>query len=85
MEKFAELIGIIIGDGNICYIPKIRKYYIEITGNPRLEARYYDHISRLSRYVMCKSGTISSRNRAIRIRVYGKDFVEFLEIGRAHV
>ena len=77
-KKLSELIGIIIGDGNICYIPKIRKYYIEITGNPKNEESYYDYISQLFFDIIGKSGTILFRNRGLRIRVYSKEFVEFL-------
>ena len=77
-KKLSELIGIIIGDGNVCYIPKIRKYYIEITGNPKNEGPYYDYISQLFLDLMGKTGTIFLRNRGLRIRVYSKEFVEFL-------
>ena len=33
-NNLAELIGIIIGDGNIYYNQKVRKYYFDITGDP---------------------------------------------------
>ena len=78
MEELAELVGVIIGDGNICYISKIRKYYVEITGNPKSEEEYYKYLSLLFLSVVGKSGTIAFRGMGLRIRVYSKNFVEFL-------
>jgi len=38
-KELSELIGIIIGDGNIYYNKSKRVYYIEITGNPKKEQK----------------------------------------------
>jgi len=78
MENLAELIGVIIGDGNICFLPHTGSYYVEITGNPKTENNYYKYLSKLFVKVVGKSGTISLRGRGLRIRVYSKEFVEFL-------
>ncbi len=78
MKELAELVGIIIGDGNICYISKIRKYYVEITGNPKNEHEFYKHISGLFMKVMGKPGIIFTRQRGLHIRVNNKKFVEYL-------
>lgn len=77
-EELAELIGIIIGDGNIHHNKKTRKYYIEITGNKEKEINYFNYISDLCNKILGKSGTIRICNDAIRIRIYSKKFVEFL-------
>ena len=77
-EELAELIGIIIGDGNIHYNRKTRKYYVEVTGNPKKEKEYFNYISSLYIKILGKPGTIRFAQRSIRIRVYSKKFVEFL-------
>lgn len=77
-KELAELSGIIIGDGNIHYNKKTRKYFIEITGNPSKEKEFFKHISNLFKTILGKSGTIRFSQRGIRIRVYSKSFVEFL-------
>jgi intein/homing endonuclease len=78
MKKLAELVGVIIGDGNICYLKNLRKYYIEITGNPKSEGNYYEYLSCLFKDLIGKRGTLSLRERGLRLRVYSKKFVEYL-------
>jgi hypothetical protein len=83
MEKFdiielSELIGIIIGDGNIYYNQKLNKYYFEITGNPSNEKNYYQYISNLIYNLLGKKPTVRIGGRGLRLRVYSKEFVEFL-------
>jgi len=73
-----ELIGIIIGDGNIYYNLKSRSYYVEVTGNPLNETEYYSHISWLFLNIIGKPGRIYLGGRGLRIRIYDKKFVEFL-------
>jgi DNA-binding transcriptional regulator WhiA len=75
-KELSELIGIIIGDGNIHYNQKTRKYYIEITGNLN-ERKFFAHISNLFKILINKPGNIRI-NRGLRLRVYNKEFVEFL-------
>ncbi len=77
-KEFAELIGIIIGDGNIHYNKKTRNYYIEITGNIEKEKRYYKYISGIYQKILKKSGNLREHDNGLRLRVYDKKFVEFL-------
>lgn len=76
--KLAELIGIIIGDGNIYYNKNFRKYYFEITGDQLLENEYFEYISDLVFSLLGKRPGIRVANRGLRLRVYSKEFVEFL-------
>ena len=76
--KLAELIGVIIGDGNIYYNKNFRKYYFEITGDPLLENEYFEYISNLVFSLLNKRPSISVRNRGLKLRCYSKEFVEFL-------
>jgi len=78
MSYLSELIGIILGDGNIYYNSKSRSYYVEITGNPLNENDYYFHISWLFLNIVGKPGRIYLGGRGLRIRIYDKKFVEFL-------
>lgn len=77
-RELSELIGIIIGDGNIYYKKKFRKYFFEITGNPKLERDYFDYIVNLINYILNKKPKIYIRGRGLKIRIYSKNFVEFL-------
>lgn len=77
-EELAELIGIIIGDGNIYCNRKIKKYCVEIMGNPKKEVEYFKYISKLFNSVLNKPGKIRIYERGIRIRVYNKNFVNYL-------
>ncbi len=77
-EELAELIGIIIGYGNIHYNIRTRKYYVEITGNPKKEGKYFKYISSLFQKIINKPGRIRLSGRGLRLRVYSKHFVEFL-------
>jgi len=77
-KKLAELIGILIGDGNIYYKPKFRKYYFEITGNPKLEKNYFNYVSKLIEELLGKKPSLRIANRGLRLRIYSKLFVEFL-------
>ena len=45
--NFAELVGVIIGDGCIRYKPKINQYYIEIVGNKDHEKEYFLYLKNL--------------------------------------
>ena len=76
-KELAELIGIIIGDGNIYYKPEFRKYYFEITGDPNLEVDYFNYISDLVYKILRKRPSIRF-GRGLMLRLYSKEFVEFL-------
>ncbi|KXA93393.1 hypothetical protein AKJ64_00675 [candidate division MSBL1 archaeon SCGC-AAA259E17] len=43
--KIAELLGAIIGDGNLW--SDDRHYRIELTGDPSLDASYFQYLSRI--------------------------------------
>ncbi len=75
--ELAELVGIIIGDGNIHYNQSSRSYFIEITGNLK-EKEYYNYISRLFVLAVGKPGRIRLLENCIKLRIYSKEFVEFL-------
>jgi len=77
-KKLSELIGIIIGDGNIYYNPKLRKYYFEITGDPKLERSYFEYISNLVQEIIHKKPSIRIQDRGLKLRLYSKEFIEFL-------
>ena len=76
--KLSELIGIIIGDGNVYYNPQLRKYFFEITGDPKLENEYFEHISNLVQDIIHKKPSIRIGGRGLRLRLYSKEFIEFL-------
>ena len=77
-KELAELIGIIIGDGNIHYNKKTRKYYAELTGNIEKEKIYYKYIPTIYQKLLNKPGNIRIHHRGLRLRVYSKEFIEFL-------
>ena len=76
-KELSELVGIIIGDGNIYYKKSKRKYFVEITGNKE-EIEYYTYISNLFKSIINKPGNIKVKENFIRIRVYSKNFTNFL-------
>ena len=74
--QLCELIGAIIGDGNIYCGPP---YYVEITGHPQLDKDYFESfliptITKELNY----SPKLSLRWGARRIRINNKNFVDFL-------
>ena len=76
--KLSELIGILIGDGIIYYNTKIKKYFFEITGDPKLEVEYFDYVSSLVQEIINKKPSIRVGGRGLRLRLYSKEFIEFL-------
>jgi hypothetical protein len=77
-EDLAELIGILTGDGNIYFKPEKRKYYLEITGDPKKEIEYFKHINQLLLKLAKKEGRIYQRESGLKLRLYNKGFVSFL-------
>ncbi len=75
-EKLSELIGIIIGDGNLDNIQK--HYRIGITGDPVNDKEYFFYIQSLIKKTWNKEVKIALRGRGIRIVVNSKP--AFLEI-----
>ena len=78
--KLSELIGILIGDGNIYYNTKIKKYFFEITGDPKLEVEYFDYVSSLVQEIINKKPIIAGsyeielnrRARSAKLRIIKK-------------
>lgn len=71
---FCELIGSIIGDGNIY---DKRSHYVEITGHPTADSFYFENF--LLNTIENELGYIAkikTRAGAIRIRINNKKFVE---------
>ena len=77
-EKLAELIGTIIGDGCIRYKPKMNQYYIEIVGDINKEKAYFNYLKNILNKELNLKAHIKIRERALRLKVYSKDFIEFL-------
>ena len=76
-KRTSELIGAIIGDGCIRYKPEIHQYYIEIVGNKDNEQNYFKFLSNIFKEELGLNSFIKIR-RGLRLKVYSKDFVEFL-------
>jgi len=69
-----ELIGAIIGDGNIH--KKSPKYYVGVTGNIQTDKEYFGYLSGLIKKSWNKTPQIRNRWNAIRLRFYSKKIVE---------
>ena len=75
--ELCELVGIIIGDGNI-YDKK--PFYVEISGHPKDDMEYITlHVKKLVEKELNYSPRISVRSHAIRLRINKKKFVEKLK------
>jgi len=75
-SRICELIGIIIGDGNIWF--KDSHYRIEITGNPKTDLVYFNYINNELLSDMGLRGTIKTRSKGLRLRICSKEFFIFL-------
>lgn len=73
-----ELIGAIIGDGNIH--KKHNRYSVGFTGNPITDKEYYKRIKFLIEKIWNKNVNICFRENGIRIRFYSKPIVERLVV-----
>lgn len=74
----SELIGAIIGDGNIRFSEKHNQYYVEITGNKEFEKDYFQYLSGLLSREFKLNSKIRESQRGLRLRVYSKKLVQFL-------
>ena len=75
--NFCELIGSIIGDGNI--YDKI-PFYVEITGHPKNDLDYFENfLLPAIKNQLNYDAKIKIRDGAIRIRINNKNFVNFLK------
>ena len=75
--NFAELVGVIIGDGCIRYKPKINQYYIEIVGNKDHEKEYFLYLKNLIKKETNLNSFIKIKSNCIRLRIYSKKLVEY--------
>jgi len=75
-RESAELIGIIIGDGNI--YRKYSKYRIGFTGNIINDRLYFEYIKRLIESEWKKKARIFIGGRGLRIVINSKDFCNML-------
>ncbi len=71
-----ELIGSIIGDGNIY---DKRPYYVEITGHPREDLLYFGQLLEIIKKELSYDAKIKNISGAIRIRINNKTFVNYLK------
>ncbi len=81
-KELCELIGITIGDGNI-YFRNGSKYVLMITGNPKTDMKYFDHISNIIFHVAKKRPQIKTYSGGLRLRLHSKTLITSLidEIG----
>ncbi len=77
-KRFAEFIGILIGDGHLEY--RKRGSYFKITGNPKTEIDYYEHVARLASEILKRKikPRIMDTGRSIGISFGSKRLGEFL-------
>lgn len=75
-KSYAELLGIIIGDGHLDNAQK--HYRIGFTGDPNTEVEYYEYIKSLIERCWNKDAKIAKRGRGLRIIINSKQI--FLEV-----
>jgi len=81
MNKY-ELIGIILGDGNIYYNEEKSVYTLEITGNADEDVEYYQRIKQLLFELSAHEPKLKIRHeklgRSLRLLLYNKEFLKHL-------
>lgn len=75
--RLAELVGIIMGDGNI--YRKNHKYRIEFVGNINNDKLYFDYLKKLIEIEWKKEARVFIRSRGIRIVINSKEICLMLE------
>ena len=75
-ENNAELVGAIIGDGNI--YRKFNKYRIGFTGDIINDREYFEYLSKLIKKEWNKDAKIGIAGRGLRIVINSKDTCNFL-------
>jgi hypothetical protein len=76
-ERIAELIGAILGDGNIY---DKRPSYIELCGNPSTDLDYFEHVLLpIVRTEIHRNPRLFVRDGGLRFRINSKSFVEWLQ------
>jgi len=77
-----ELIGVIIGDGNIIYNKNNKQYRLEITGNATEDKEYFINLSKIINKISNKKPTIRERShkkgKSLDLHINNKIFIEFL-------
>lgn len=68
--KISELVGAIIGDGNLW--SDGRHYRVELTRDPDLDAEYFQYLSKNIRDKLSENPKTRTRQREIRIRICSK-------------
>jgi intein/homing endonuclease len=78
--KLAELIGIILGDGNLYWNEKKGVYTLKIAGNPYDEREYLiDFVKPLLDEIFKTHSKIEIRKNELFITVYSKEIIKILE------
>jgi len=82
-EDLAEIIGILMGDGNIYHNNEKWQYQLDISLNQIDEPRYFLHVKNLFEFKFQKNiKTCNQTGKAVSLRYYSKDINQFLiEIG----
>lgn len=75
-EGFAELVGVVIGDGWI--YTNNRKYQIGFVGNPKTDREYFEKLKELIHTEWKKEAKIVVKQRGIRIVLNSKEICMFL-------
>lgn len=73
--KIAELVGAIIGDGNLW--SDGRHYRVELTGNPNLDVEYFRYLSEIISSELGENPRSKIRQRGLRIRVCSKELFDY--------
>ncbi len=73
--EIAELLGAIIGDGNLW--TDGRHYRVELTGDPDLDAEYFQYLSEIICNELSGNPRTKTRQRGLRIRVCSKELFEY--------
>jgi len=74
---FCELIGVIIGDGNI-YYRKNYKYVLMITGNPKTDNEFFQHLSDIIFRICGRRPKIKIRCGGLRLTFQSKNLIKFM-------
>ena len=76
-ERVSELVGAILGDGNIY---DKRPDYVEMCGNPRNDLAYYENVLLpIVREELGRNPKLFLRDGGLRFRINQKSFVEWLK------
>ncbi|MFQ6130274.1 MAG: LAGLIDADG family homing endonuclease [Candidatus Hadarchaeaceae archaeon] len=76
--SLAELVGAVIGDGNLWR--DSRHYRIDINGHPKLDRDYYDYLRKITRTLFDREPYVRTRKRtgSIQFRICSKEAFRLL-------